>query len=236
MRRRQCVPAAITVLALACGLASFEAARGEHWEWSFRLILLAAVFDGFDGVLARRLAVAGPMGQQLDSLSDVVTFGAAPAFLFISYYSGSPDVIRFTVALVFLAAGMFRLARYNTRPASRSSFSGLPITAAGVLFAAVTTGPLAGQYVFASIAGLLLGALMVSTHPFPTMSRARARMLPLLVPVFIPVMLWPHVDTVALIAAAGIGLYLVLGLLSRFVNHEGSSVVAEVTGAGSTQP
>jgi len=50
------------------------------------------------------------------------------------------------------------------------------------------------------------------------------------------VMLWPHVDTVALIAAAGIGLYLVWGLLSRFVNHEGSSVVAEVTGAGSTQP
>lgn len=236
MRRRQCVPAAITILALACGLASFEAARSEHWEWSFRLILLAAVFDGFDGVLARRLAVAGPMGQQLDSLSDVVTFGAAPAFLFISYYSGSPDVIRFTVALVFLSAGMFRLARYNTGPAS-SSFSGLPITAAGVLFAAVvTTGPLAGQYVLASVAGLLLGALMVSTHPFPTLSRARAKMLPALVPVFIPVMLWPHADTVALIAAGGVGLYLVWGLLSRFVDHEGSSVVAEVTGAGSPQP
>jgi CDP-diacylglycerol---serine O-phosphatidyltransferase len=235
MRRRQAVPAVITVLALACGLAAFEAARGEHWAWAFRLILLAAVFDGADGVLARRLAVAGPMGQQLDSLSDVVTFGAAPAFLFISYYSGSPDVIRFTVALVFLSAGMFRLARYNTRPAS-SSFSGLPITAAGVLFAAVTTGPLAGQYAFASIAGLMLGALMVSTHPFPTLSKARAKMLPALIPIFIPVVLWPHVETVALIAAGGIGLYLVWGLLSRFVDHEGSSAVAEVTGAGSPRP
>ena len=57
MGRRQLVPATITVLALACGLAAFEAARGEHWAWAFRLILLAAVFDGFDGMLARRLAV-----------------------------------------------------------------------------------------------------------------------------------------------------------------------------------
>ena len=79
MRRRELIPQTITVLALACGLGAFEAASTGQWAWSFRLILLAGVFDGADGVLARRLAVAGPMGQQLDSLSDVVTFGAAPA-------------------------------------------------------------------------------------------------------------------------------------------------------------
>ena len=235
MGRRQLIPQAVTVLALACGLAAFEAARAEAWDWAFRLILLAGVFDGADGVLARRLAVAGPMGQQLDSLSDVVTFGAAPAFLFISYYSSEPDLLRFAVALVFLTAGMFRLARYNTRPPS-GNFSGLPITAAGVLFAAIVTGPLAGQTVVVSVAGLMLAALMVSTYPFPTLSRARAKMLPAIVPVLIPVVLWPQLETVALIAAGAIGLYLVWGLISRFVDHEGSSAVAEVTGAPSPRP
>jgi len=235
VRRRELIPQAITVLALACGLGAFEAASTGQWAWSFRLILLAGVFDGADGVLARRLSVAGPMGQQLDSLSDVVTFGAAPAFLFISYYSGEPDILRFAVGLVFVAAGMFRLARYNTRPAT-SSFSGLPITAAGVLFAAIVTGPLAGRTVIASGAGLLLGALMVSTYPFPTLSKARGKLLPFAVPVLVPVVLWPQLETVALIAAGGIGLYLVWGLVSRFVDHEGNSSVAEVTGAPSPRP
>jgi CDP-diacylglycerol--serine O-phosphatidyltransferase len=233
--RRQFVPAAITVVALACGLAAFEAARVGAWSWAFRLIFLAAVADGADGVLARRLAVAGPMGQQLDSLSDVVTFGAAPAFLFISYYSDTPTPIRFAVALVFLAAGMFRLARYNTLP-NTGTFTGLPITAAGVMFAAIITGPLAGQALIAVVSGLLLGALMVSTYPFPMLSRARARMLPALAPVLIPMVVWPQLETVALIAAAGIGLYLVWGLFSRLADREGGSSVAEVTGVRSPGP
>src|SRR5919202_6281689 len=96
---RNLVPSFVTAVALSCGLAALEATRMGAWDWTLRLILLAAVADGVDGALARQLHSTSPLGGQLDSLADIVAFGAAPAFLFESYFSAAPPLIRFGAAL-----------------------------------------------------------------------------------------------------------------------------------------
>mgnify|MGYP003349167163 CR=1 FL=1 len=94
MTLRMAAPALVTLIALACGLAAIEAAHAGEWEMALRFVLLAAVADAMDGTIARLLHASSNMGKELDSLSDLVTFGAAPAFLFASHYSAAPKIGR----------------------------------------------------------------------------------------------------------------------------------------------
>ena len=97
------------------------------------LIAIGAVVDFLDGYCARRLGAESEMGKQLDSFSDLITFGIAPvALLHHVAVSGQPVVI--AASFAFLIAGIFRLARHNLCGAG-CHFIGLPITAAGMLLA-----------------------------------------------------------------------------------------------------
>ncbi len=99
------------------------------------LIILGAIFDLFDGFVARLTKKDGPLGEQLDSLADVITFGVAPGVL---YYHARPeelDPIFAAIVIIFLVAGTaWRLATFNTLPAS-TLFRGLPSPASGLFFA-----------------------------------------------------------------------------------------------------
>ena len=233
MTFRQSLPSLVTMVTLACGLATLEAARVGEWELALRLVLLAAVADGVDGILARRLRACSAMGEQLDSLADVIAFGAAPAFLFSTYYGGASGWVRFGVALAFVLAGAYRLARFHARPAN-GVFCGLPITVAGPLLALAVAGPFGAGAPEAGLAGLGLAALMVSHHPFPTFARSRGRLLPAIAGASLPVALWPRVETLAILAALALGTYLVWGLVSQVVTDDGmpGRSVEEVPEAG----
>lgn len=101
-------------------------------------IMLAAFMDGIDGTLARYLGTAGPLGFELDSLCDAVSFCLAPSVLLYSWYLHGLGHQGFFVSVFvfYLCAGLFRLAKYNlTAEEQRSSFLGLPSTIAA-LFAA----------------------------------------------------------------------------------------------------
>lgn len=213
MTLRHSMPALVTMVALACGLVAVEATRGGAWDLALRLILLAAVADGIDGPLARRLRAASPMGKQLDSLSDIIAFGVAPAFLFSTYYVGAPDLARFGVALVFVGAGVYRLARFQTHP-SNDVFQGLPITAAGMLLAVTVAGPITTGVLGTGGMAIALAALMVSRQPFPTLVHWRWRLLPALLIAALPIALWPRVDTLAIVVAVILGIYVLAGLVS----------------------
>jgi CDP-diacylglycerol--serine O-phosphatidyltransferase len=158
------------------------------------LIFVAYAFDGIDGVVARRLGVAGPSGAMLDSLCDVVSFGIAPAIMLVvvagSAWPGSVLVIAaLLVAISYLLAVIFRLSRYTiaailpkTAPPSflpkcPRVFAGMPSPAAAMILAAcallvVDRQGLAGleTATFAApsmvIAGLVAAILMVSRLPF----------------------------------------------------------------------
>jgi len=213
------LPALVTVVALAAGLAALEAARVGAWDLSLSLVLLAAVADGVDGPLARWLGATSAMGEQLDSLADIVAFGVAPAFLFRTYYGQESDPIRFGVALAFVLAGAYRLARFHAEPAD-GVFSGLPITAAGPLLATTVAGPFNAGAREAGAVAIGLAALMACRHPFPRFTRSRRWLLPGIAATSLAITLWPQVETVAVVAALSFGTYVVWGLVGGLVDDD----------------
>jgi CDP-diacylglycerol--serine O-phosphatidyltransferase len=227
--RRHYLPALVTLFALACGLGAIEASRAGDAHLALRLILLAAIADGVDGTLARRLGVAGPFGGELDSLSDVIAFGVAPAFLFSGVYMHEPAAVRLTIAIAFVAAGAYRLARFHILP-SGPYFTGLPIPSAGVLLAASVAGPFTPSPVVASGIALALAALMVSRHPFPTFAQWRRTLLGVLVGSAVLIAIWPSGEALAIAAIVVIASYVLWGFAVELVNDGAEDASLERTG------
>lgn len=116
----------------------------ERITWAALFIALAAFIDFLDGFMARLLQVPSDLGKQLDSLADVVSFGVAPgliAFQFLRLcYAQQADgldvnMIWLLPSFILPCAGAYRLARFNIDPSQGYSFKGVPIPAAGLLFA-----------------------------------------------------------------------------------------------------
>ena len=118
----------------------------EKITWGALLIFCAAIVDFLDGFVARLLKATSPMGKQLDSLSDVVSFGVAPALIIyqllrISYAqeeNGLDVSISFLLpALIIACAAAWRLAKFNLDESQQYSFKGLPTPAAGLFVASL---------------------------------------------------------------------------------------------------
>ena len=169
------IPNTLTLGSLTCGFVSVVYASHSSSDGSIVaavLILLAALLDGLDGQAARRLGVVSPMGKELDSLADCVTFGVAPGYLAYKTYlggtslalAGYPIDLGILIAAVFPVCAAYRLARYNVR-SSPGSFTGLPSTIAGslVALAPLSFQPTAVSKLVFAILFLFVGFLMVST-------------------------------------------------------------------------
>ncbi len=131
------IPNIITLSNLVCGtLAVWQASQGNLC-FAALFIFAGAFFDFFDGMVARLLHVQSPMGKELDSLADVVTFGVAPGFIVFSILEQTsvgeyPEWMKFG-ALLIPAFSAYRLAKFNLDERQTSSFIGLP-TPANALF------------------------------------------------------------------------------------------------------
>lgn len=163
------LPSVLTLGNLAAGFAALPlAAQGLFLEAAL-LVALAAGLDLADGAVARLCSAEGEFGRNLDSLADVVSFGAAPAFaLYLSTLQGMPYV-GLAVCAVFLICGAARLARFPLVK-REDCYLGLPIPPAGLalaLAAAAGIPPIPALGV-----SLVLGALMVSRIPFPSFKAA----------------------------------------------------------------
>jgi CDP-diacylglycerol--serine O-phosphatidyltransferase len=119
-----------TIGNLCCGILSILLAIDGFFDLSALLLFLAVVLDVFDGKIAGLMHQKNLFGKQIDSMSDLVSFGVAPALLF--YSLSSPGTLGIIVALLFVVCGMLRLARYNI--SEEAGFEGVPITVNGVLF------------------------------------------------------------------------------------------------------
>lgn len=124
------IPNTITCLNVVCGCMAVLFAFSGFLVGSFMMILLAAVFDFFDGFAARLLKAYSPLGKELDSLADMVSFGLAPAA--IAYTMGA-EYVAFIIA-VFSA---LRLAKFNIDERQTSEFIGLPTPANALFFGAL---------------------------------------------------------------------------------------------------
>ena len=126
------IPNTVTLINLALGFLSLYLTMEGLYNEAAYAIFGAMIMDGVDGRLARRLRVVSEFGKELDSLSDLVSFGVAPALLAYAmrlYLWGFKGVI---VAIAFTLCGAFRLARFNVI-GSTTYFIGVPITFCGPL-------------------------------------------------------------------------------------------------------
>jgi len=147
--------------------------EGNYWGAAVA-VLVAMLFDGLDGWIAKILHATSTFGEKLDSLADIVSFGMAPAM--ILYGIGLKDIPDFgwAVVILFPLAGAIRLALFNSR-LDTGYFIGLPITSAGGITAALVVSgvdlPIAGWVIVA----VLLTTLMVSRVRYPDLKRFNVR-------------------------------------------------------------
>ncbi|MCW5750111.1 MAG: CDP-diacylglycerol--serine O-phosphatidyltransferase [Alphaproteobacteria bacterium] len=111
---RSLIPNSLTVLALCAGLTSMRFALQGHFQTAVTLILVAAVIDGLDGRMARLLKGTSRFGAELDSLSDFVCFGVAPAFLLYQWSLSDMGGLGWMAVVAYAVCCALRLARFNT--------------------------------------------------------------------------------------------------------------------------
>lgn len=191
-RSKFALPSTITLISVLCGFSSVVMsinAAGDrpayYFTWAAALLVLAGVFDGLDGRVARATNTATEFGVQLDSLADVLSFGMAPAILAYRYgffQLGIADpqlrAVGWAASFFFIACGALRLARFNVQVGFVDSrfFVGMPIPVGAACVAAVIlawpNSPATSfrAYLFAGEL-FLVGVLMVSSVRFPSFKK-----------------------------------------------------------------
>ncbi len=120
------IPNIITLLNLLCGIiAIVEVLYFKNMVAGALFIILGAIFDFFDGMTARLLHVSSPIGKELDSLSDVVTFGVAPSMIAMSLMLEVKDSILAAIPLLMALFSSYRLAKFNLDTRQTENFIGL---------------------------------------------------------------------------------------------------------------
>lgn len=122
----------ITLMNLSFGILAIMCVVKDVDSLALLFILLAALFDRFDGMVARKFNTESAFGKELDSLCDLVSFGVAPALLIYHSVLYQVHAGGLTLTVLFILCGAVRLARFNVKEFD-GSFYGLPITAAGVV-------------------------------------------------------------------------------------------------------
>jgi CDP-diacylglycerol---serine O-phosphatidyltransferase len=152
-----------TLLNLCSGVLAVIFAVQGNLNLAVGLIMLGAIFDFFDGKVARLSKKDNAFGKQLDSLTDAISFGVAPALL--GYFLGLKQWYVVIVLLFYVICGVLRLARFNIT--TIQGFEGVPITVAGIVMALLVfvAGffPIIVGYLW--IAYLIFGILMISSIP-----------------------------------------------------------------------
>ena len=132
------IPNSITCMNLFSGCIAVTMAFNGLFLLSLLFILLSAVFDFFDGMVARLLHVSSVIGKELDSLSDMVSFGMAPSVILYTRLTQISDsqILPFLAFLIAVFSGL-RLAKFNVDTRQTSSFIGLPTPANALFFASL---------------------------------------------------------------------------------------------------
>jgi CDP-diacylglycerol---serine O-phosphatidyltransferase len=174
------IPNMFTAMNMFCGFLSIINAASGEYIYACWLIIIAAVFDMLDGTMARLTKSSSALGVQLDSLSDLVSFGVAPAFLVYKTHLIVYDSMGIIISSLLMIAGGLRLARFNVQLVgfNKTFFTGLPIPSAAITIAAFiiafyTKGAGYNPNVIIYIIPLvvILSYLMVSTIKYDTLPK-----------------------------------------------------------------
>jgi CDP-diacylglycerol--serine O-phosphatidyltransferase len=185
---RAMIPNAVTALALCFGLTGVSLAIGNHWEKALGSVILAGVLDGLDGRIARLLRAQSKFGAELDSLSDNIAFGTAPALILFLWSLRAEPRFGWLAALALAVCCALRLARFNARldaaeqPHKSAGFNtGVPAPAgAGLAFIPIYLWLITGDDRFRAWPGVMawtifIAVLMISSLPTYSWSSIRIR-------------------------------------------------------------
>ena len=134
------IPNTLTLANASLGALAISNLKNWQPEWVLLALGCCLIFDVFDGALARRLKVSGPLGKQLDSLADVVSFGFLPAAMAVQIleFSPNPSMQNLSfLAWLILPASALRLGRFNLDEEQSTHFKGLPTPANALFWAGI---------------------------------------------------------------------------------------------------
>jgi len=168
------LPNTLTLCGMFCGFYSIMSAINGNFLHAAWAILLASIFDGLDGWIARLTNTSTRFGVELDSLSDLVAFGVAPSIMIYKWALMPFGKLGWAAAFLFVACGALRLARFNVQTGSPSSkaFKGMPIPGAGSILASVVIfynlhwDGIPGKHFIYLLLTIFIALLMVSTLRF----------------------------------------------------------------------
>ena len=135
---RMILPNMLTLIGVCIGLTSIRFALDARYELAIIAIIFAALIDGLDGRIARLIKGTSKVGKELDSLTDMISFGVAPAFIMYFWKLNTLERFGWLLCLVFVICVALRLARFNINSIQESSwrdnfFEGVPSPAGGIL-------------------------------------------------------------------------------------------------------
>tara|TARA_B100000965_G_scaffold153601_1_gene127715 strand:- start:2040 stop:2837 length:798 start_codon:yes stop_codon:yes gene_type:complete len=137
-KTRVILPNMFTLIGVCIGLSSIKFAFDEKFTLSIIAIIVAAIIDGLDGRIARLIQGTSKVGKELDSLTDVISFGVAPAFIMYFWKLNELGRVGWLICLIYVVCVTLRLARFNINSGKEPSwrdnfFEGVPSPAGGVL-------------------------------------------------------------------------------------------------------
>ena len=135
---RVILPNMLTLIGVCIGLTSIRFALDGRFEFAVIAIILAAIIDGLDGRIARLIKGTSKVGKELDSLTDMISFGVAPAFIMYFWSLNTLGRFGWLVCLIYVICVALRLARFNVNSSQEPSwkdnfFEGVPSPAGGIL-------------------------------------------------------------------------------------------------------
>ena len=135
---RMILPNMLTLIGVCIGLTSIRFAFSGEFEMAIIAIMFAALIDGLDGRIARLINATSKVGKELDSLTDMISFGVAPAFIMYFWILNSLGRLGWLLCLVYVICVALRLARFNVNSNQEPSwkdnfFEGVPSPAGGIL-------------------------------------------------------------------------------------------------------
>ena len=135
---RVILPNILTLIGVCIGLSSIKFAFDGKFELSIIAVIIAGIIDGLDGRIARLIKGTSKVGKELDSLTDVISFGVAPAFIMYFWVLSEIGRLGWLISLIYVVCVALRLARFNVSSEEESSwrdnfFEGIPSPAGGIL-------------------------------------------------------------------------------------------------------
>ncbi|MGE3906187.1 MAG: CDP-diacylglycerol--serine O-phosphatidyltransferase [Reyranellaceae bacterium] len=195
------LPNILTLLALCAGLTAMRYGLQDRFQAAVTAVIIAGILDGLDGRLARRLGSTSRFGAELDSLSDFISFGVAPAMLIYMWTMNGAGSIGWALVLLFPVCSALRLARFNTGLDADSMppvwmagyFTGVPAPAgallvllpmmlsfeAGDAFAEFMAHPVLVGIVMAAVSALMVSR--IPTYSFKRMRIPAGYVLPVMI-------------------------------------------------------